>query len=274
MAVLVFALILGLSGALGVDTALNAEAIMLKVAGNQDRTEKLRNEYVYQQHIRVATRRTNGKLAREEITDYLVAPTPDGNKKEMKHIDGRYWHKHRYIDFHGEPVPDKGTLDGGLVESFRDDLLNSKSKDGVDTDLFPLTSEQQKKYDFELLGEQTIHGRRVYRIGFRPKDKKEITWAGEALIDCQDFQPMRVFTKLSRRIPFVVRTMLGTDVPGLGFNVEYRRFNDGVWFPVSFGTEFRLRAVFFINRDIIVSLENSGFRRASVESAIDYTKPK
>jgi hypothetical protein len=274
VAVLVFALILGLSGALGVDTALNAEAIMLKVAGNQDRTEKLRNEYVYQQHIRVATRRTNGKLAREEITDYLVAPTPDGNKKEMKHIDGRYWHKHRYIDFHGEPVPDKGTLDGGLVESFRDDLLNSKSKDGVDTDLFPLTSEQQKKYDFELLGEQTIHGRRVYRIGFRPKDKKEITWAGEALIDCQDFQPMRVFTKLSRRIPFVVRTMLGTDVPGLGFNVEYRRFDDGVWFPVSFGTEFRLRAVFFINRDIIVSLENSGFRRASVESAIDYTEPK
>jgi hypothetical protein len=68
--------------------------------------------------------------------------------------------------------------------------------------------------------------------------------------------------------------MLGTDVPGLGFNVEYRRFDDGVWFPVSFGTEFRLRAVFFINRDIIVSLENSGFRRASVESAIDYTKPK
>jgi hypothetical protein len=152
VAVVVFALILGLSGALGVDTTLNAEAIMFKVAGNQDRTEKLRNEYVYQQHIRVATRRTNGKLAREEITDYLVAPTPDGNKKEMKHIDGRYWHKHRYIDFHGEPVPDKGTLDRAIVESFRDDLLNSKSKDGVDTDLFPLTSEQQKKYDFELLG--------------------------------------------------------------------------------------------------------------------------
>jgi hypothetical protein len=275
-----FALVLTLSVAAGVDAlpptndTLNAEAIMLKVAGNQDRAEKLRNEYVYEQHIRVVTRRTNGRLAREEITDYLVAPTSDGNKKEMKHIDGRYWHQHRYVDFRGEPVPDKDTLDGAIVESFRDDLLNSKSKDGLETDLFPLTSEHQQKYAFELLGEQTAHGRRVYRIGFRPKDKKDITWAGEALIDCQEFQPMRVFTKLSRRIPFVVRTMLGTDVPGLGFNVEYRRFGDGVWFPVSFGTEFRLRAVFFINRDIIVSLENSGFRRASVESAIDYAGPR
>ena len=280
MAVVVFALLLALSGALRLTAfptgsyAANAEAVMARVAANQDRVEKLRNEYVYQQHIRVATRRSNGKLAREETTDYMVAPTADGIKKEMKHIDGRYWHQHRYLDFHGEPIPEKNTLDGALVESFRDDLLNSKSKDGLETDLFPLTSEQQKKYAFELLAEQTVHGRRVYRIGFRPKDKKDIDWAGEALIDAQELQPMRVFTKLSRRIPFAVRTLLGTDVPGLGFNVEYRRFDDGVWFPVSFGTEFRLRAVFFINRDISVSLENSGFRRASVESAIDYAGPK
>jgi hypothetical protein len=278
VAVVLFALVLSLSGAIdatpGSDAPPNAQAIMLKVAGNQDRAERLRNEYVYQQHIRVVTRRTNGKLAREEITDYLVAPTSDGTKKEVKHIDGRYWHKNRYVDFHGEPVPDKDSLDGAIVDGFRDDLLNSESKDGLDTDLFPLTTEHQQKYDFELLGEQTVHGRKVYRIGFGPKNKKDITWAGEALIDCQDFQPLRVFTTLSRRIPFVVRTMLGTDLPGLGFNVEYRRFDDGVWFPVSFGTEFRLRAVFFINRDITVSVENSGFRRANVESTVDYQPPR
>jgi hypothetical protein len=247
---------------------------MARVAANQDRAEKLRNNYVYQQHIRIVTRKTNGKLAREETTDYLVAPTPVGIKKEMKHVNGRYWHKHGFVDFHGDTAPDVDSLDGALVESFRDDLVNSKSKDGFGTDLFPLTSEQQKKYGFDLLGEDTVHGRKVYRIGFRPKDKKDIDWAGEALIDAQDFEPMRVFTKLSRRIPVFVRTLLGTDVPGLGFNVEYRRFDDGIWFPVSFGTEFRLRAVFFINRDITVSLENLGFRRASVESAIDYQVPK
>ena len=101
--------------------------------------------------------------------------------------------------------------------------------------------------------------------------KKDINWAGEALIDTKDFEPSGYLLKLSRRIPFARGArLLGTDVPGLGFNVEYRKFDNGVWFPVSFGTEFRLRAVFFINRDITVSLENSGFQRAHVESAIDY----
>ncbi|MGI9072669.1 MAG: hypothetical protein ACR2JB_15475 [Bryobacteraceae bacterium] len=278
-AALLLALILALSGAGNLDAlpstdgTLTAQTIMLKVAANQDRAEKLRNRYVYQQHIRVATRRTNGKLAREETTDYLVA-TPDGVKKELKHIDGRFWDKHRYVDFHGDPVPEADSLDGAIVESFRHDFVNAKSKDGFESDLFPLTTEEQKKYDFELLGEQTVHGRRVYRIAFGPKDKKDIDWAGEALIDAQDFEPVRVFTRLSRRIPFAVRTLLGTDVPGLGFNVEYRKFYDGVWFPVSFGTEFRLRAVFFINRDITVSLENSAFRHAAVESTIGYKAPR
>jgi hypothetical protein len=241
---------------------------MARVAANQDRGQKARAEYVYQQRIRVATHRTNGKLAREETTDYVVTPTPDGTKKELKHIDGRYWHKGKYLDFHSEPVPESGSLDGSIVHSFRDDLSNDRSKDGLGRDLFPLTSEEQKKYQFELAGDETAQGRKVYRVRFRPRDKEELTWAGEALIDSEEFEPLRVYTKLSRKIPLFVRTLLGTDVPGLGFNVEYRRFDEGVWFPVSFGTEFRLRAVFFINRDITISLENSAFERAKVQSKI------
>ena len=244
------------------------EQIMARVAANQDRGQQARAEYVYLQRIHVASLRTNGKLAREETTDYLVTPTPNGTTKELKHIDGRYWHKGKYLEFHGEPVPDTGVVDSSIVESFRDDLYNDKSKDGLGRDLFPLTSEEQKKYRFELAGEETVQGREVYRVRFRPLDKSELTWAGEALIDAEEFEPLRVYTKLSRKIPFWVRTLLGTDVPGLGFNVEYRRFDEGVWFPVSFGTEFRLRALFFINRDITVSLENSAFQRAKVESQI------
>jgi hypothetical protein len=246
----------------------SVQEIMARVAANQDRGEKARAEYVYQQRIRVVTRRTNGKLAREETTDYLVTPTPDGTKKELKHIDGRYWHKGKYLEFQGEPVPDTGWVDSSIVESFRDDLSNDKSKDGLGRDLFPLTSEEQKKYLFELAGEETVQGRKVYRVRFRPRDRNELTWAGEALIDAEEFEPLRVYTKLSRKIPFWVRTLLGTDVPGLGFNVQYRRFDQGIWFPVTFGTEFRLRAVFFINRDITVSLENSAFERAKVQSKI------
>ena len=246
----------------------SVDEIMARVAANQDRAEHARAEYVYQQRIHVATLRTNGKLAREETADYLVAPTPDGTKKELKRIEGRYWHKGKYLTFQGEPVPEDGWVDSSLVQSFRDDLSNDKSKDGLGRDLFPLTSGEQKQYHFDLVGEDTVKGRRVYRVRFRPRDKSELTWAGEAMIDAEEYEPLRVFTKLSRRIPFFVRTLLGTDVPGIGFNVEYKRFDEGVWFPVSFGTEFRLRAVFFINRDITVALTNSAFQRAKVQSRI------
>ena len=246
----------------------SVDEIMARVAANQDRAEQARAEYVYQQRIHVATLRTNGKLAREETADYLVAPTPDGTKKELKHIEGRYWHKGKYLTFQGEPVPGDGWVDSSIVQSFRDDFFNDKSKDGLGHDLFPLTSGEQKQYRFDLVGEDTVKGRRVYRVRFRPRDKGELAWAGEAMIDAEEYEPLRVFTKLSRRIPFFVRTLLGTDVPGIGFNVEYKRFDEGVWFPVSFGTEFRLRAVFFINRDITVALTNSAFQRAKVQSRI------
>ena len=79
-----------------------------------------------------------------------------------------------------------------------------------------------------------------------------------------------MYTRLSRRIPMLVRTLLGTDVPGLGFSTRYQRVGKDLWFPVSFGTEFRLRAVFFINRNISVSLENRHFQRTSAKSEIQF----
>lgn len=248
----------------------SAAEIMRKVADNQDREQKARASFVYQQNIHVDTRRTSGKLAREERATLVVTPTPKGVEKKRQSITGRYWYKGRYVDFTGEPIPHSDTLDGQLVSNFRDDLTNDSTKDGLAKDLFPLTSDEQKDLKFELAGEQTVAGRKAWRIRFGPADKHEITWAGEALIDQEEFQPVSVYTRLSRRIPFFVRTMLGTDLPGLGFSVQYARVEKDIWFPVSFGTEFRLRAVFFINRDISVSLENKNFKRATVRSGIHY----
>jgi hypothetical protein len=253
--------------------AVTATEIMARVAVNQDRSEALRKQYVYRQHIHVLTHKPGGSLQREETTDYDMIPQPDGVEKKLKLVTGRYWKKGKYESFDGEPVPEADSLDGDLIESLRDDLTNDKSKDGLGKDLFPLTSEEQKKYDFELLGQEQQDGKNVYHIGFKPKDKGDITWAGEAYVDAAEFQPVRVFTKLSRRMPFMVRTMLGTDVPGIGFNVAYKRQDDGVWFPVSFGTEFRLRAVFFINRNISIALENSNFEHTHVESKMKMVGP-
>jgi hypothetical protein len=119
-----------------------------------------------------------------------------------------------------------------------------------------------------LLGEQDARGRKAWRIGFRPADKNDIDWAGEALIDQQEFQPMSVFTKLSRRIPAAVRTLLGTDLPGIGYTVTFQRLDENVWFPASYGCEFTLHVLFFLNREINVSMESSGFRRTKVDTVV------
>lgn len=256
---------------------LTADQIMARVAANQDRAEELRKEYVYKQHIHVASRKTNGKLMREETTDYDVFPQVQESSNKLRQLLGKYWSKGQYLSYSGEPSPDSDSLDGDLVRDFRDDLVDvneRKSKDGLACDLFPLSSKEQAQYTFRLLGEQTLNGRNVYHVGFAPKDKSDITWKGEAFIDKEDLQPVTVFTKLSRRIPFLVRTALGTDLPGLGFSVTYKRQPDGVWFPASFGTEFRLRAVFFINRDISISMQNSDFEKTHVDSAIHYQIPQ
>jgi len=250
------------------DESLSAESIMARVATNQDRSEKLRSQYIYQQHIRVVSRKTNGKVLREETTDYHVVPRPEATERTLQRLTGRYWHGGKYIDFAGNPVPDADSTDGELVHSFREDLTDDKSKDGLARDLFPLTTEEQKTYQFRLIGEETFEGRKTYHIGFTPKDGEDIEWAGEAFIDEDEFQPIYVFSKLSRRIPFGVRTLLGTDLPGIGFAVHYRRQEDGVWFPTSLGSEFRIHVLFFFNRSMSISMENKNFERTHVESKI------
>lgn len=249
---------------------LSAADIMKRVGENQDREQKERANFLYEEKIHVVTRRTNGKLAREEWTTSSILPSSKGLEKKRQEIHGRYWRKGQYIDFRGEPVPEAGSLDGGLISGFRDDLTDEKTKDGIGQDLYPLATEEQKAYRFELAGEQVVDGRPAYRIRYGPVDKSDLTWAGEALIDKDEFQPVTIYSRFSRRLPFFVRAMLGTDLPGFGFNTRYARVEKDVWFPVSFSTEFRLHAVFFINRNIILSMEAKNFHRTSADSHVTF----
>jgi hypothetical protein len=251
---------------------LTAAAIMARVAANQDRSNQLRTDYIYHQRVHVAARKSNGKLMCELTLDYNVIPSATGTKKGLQKLSGRYWHKGRYVDFDHKLKGDDESIDCDVADALGEDLTNEHSKDGVSKDLFPLTSQQQKADRFEYLGQETMEGRRVYRVSFRPKHKKDFDWAGEADIDTHDFQPVDVFTKPSRRIPFVIRTFL-VALPGLGFNLQYQRQPEGVWFPDSFGTEFKVRVLMFYRRQYTISLENTNFRRTHVTSKIRYAGP-
>jgi len=227
---------------------------------------KLRKQFTYEQRVHIQSRYTNGRLAREETAEYDVFPDPDpkGPGRKLTKITGRYWKKGRYVDFTGDAAPGPKSLDESLVLAFRDDRACD----------FPLTTDEQKKYRFELLGEQDVRGRKAWRIGFRPADKNDIDWAGEALVDQREFQPINVFTKLSHRIPFAVRTLLGTDLPGIGYNLNLQRVDEGVWLPSSYGSEFTLHVLFFLNREVNVSMESSGFRRTNLDAAAHVATPR
>jgi outer membrane lipoprotein-sorting protein len=262
------------------DAPLTAADIMARVAANQDKSEQLRAQYVYTRHFHVTSRKTNGKLMCEETGDYQVVPTPDGEKAELKKLDGKVFHKGKFVAYNTDAKQghddefvisaggkDEQPIDRQLVQDFR--RSDSKqTRDGVDRNLFPLTSKRQAEYAFRLLGEQTLNGRAVYHLSFEPKNKNDIDWAGEAFIDKEEFQPVHVFTKLSKKLPLLVRGALGTNLPGIGFSVTYARQPDGVWFPVTMGSEFRLKILFVFSRDIAMSMANSHFEHTKVESKI------
>jgi hypothetical protein len=266
--------------------APTAQDIMSRVAANQDRTEAARLHYVYIQHARVRSLK-GSNLRCEEITDTRITPTETGSDQQLLKLDGRLLHKGRYITYTTLPAPknqtntaktdDKDTnvsidndseTDRDLVENMRSNLVNDKSKDGINNSLFPLTTKEQAGDAFELLGREHLNGHDVYHITFHPKDRSDFGWKGDAYIDTASFEPVLVRTAMARKVPLGVRVLLGTNVPGLGFSITYAPQPDGVWFPIAFGTEFKIHVLFFFSREIIIDAHNLDFEKTHVTSQI------
>lgn len=286
------------AGSPAADPIPSAETIMAKVAANQDREDAERNHYIYVQHAHVTSRKGKTVMC-EETTDFRIVPSAKGSRAELLKLDGRLLAKHGYVpyhtladdrDAHSDPDSDEDrtnvaadhdaltieiaddTTDRDLVENLRSNLTRDReraeSKDGISAALFPLTSKIQADYVFHLAGRERMNGRDVYHLTFRPKDKSDFGWKGDAYIDATAYQPVVVTTDMARKIPLPVRTLLGTNVPGLGFTVVYAPQSDGIWFPVNFSTEFKLRVLFFFSREILIDANNRDFEKTHVTSKI------
>jgi hypothetical protein len=253
----------------------SVDEIMAQVAHNQTRSQEARKQYTYHQKQLLRMNRGGGKVAREERREYEVSPAPRGFHKELARFEGKYEYKGKYVSYDRPGYTYKEMdIDGELINEMSEEMTNDKkSRDGLSADLFPLTEHEQQKYRFQLKGTEQYRGREVYRVRFEPKPHQEFdeaAWKGEALIDAAEFQPVFVQTSLAVHIPLAVRTLLGTNIHGLGFSVSYQKFEDGVWFPVSYGGEFEVRAVFFYKRTISVAMTNQDFRRTHVDSSVTY----
>jgi hypothetical protein len=60
-------------------------------------------------------------------------------------------------------------VDEDLTQDLRKDLTeDGNARDGLSRKLFPLTATEQRRYRFQLAGEEIYRGLAVYRITFTP----------------------------------------------------------------------------------------------------------
>ena len=149
MKILLLAVTLGCAWAQPPDVS----QIMSRVALNQAKSQDLRKSYVYHQKQLLRLVRGSGKVAREEHREYVITPQDRGVKKDLAHFDGKYEKHGKYVayDRPGYEYKDMD-IDGGLIDSMSKDMTDDhNSRDGISSNLFPLTYHQQLKYNFKLV---------------------------------------------------------------------------------------------------------------------------
>ena len=269
--------------------AVDPTEIMTQMAAKMEAAHDARRQYVYHQSVRARLMKTNGQPARIEKREYTAAPGPERTAKKLESLAGEsHKSKNEVIRYTEEGFKKDGMdIDGGLMESLIGKLVNSrKSRDGIPPDAFPLRPSHLPRYKFTYLGASEYKGRPAHRIHFEPKDGKNThclnigdsgdddcaSWKGEALVDAEDLQPIRMFTNTTFRMPRAIKMMLGTNIQQVGFAVSYERVAPGVWFPATYGSEFRIDVLFRYKRVITLALESKDFRKTAAESRITFEK--
>jgi len=262
--------------------------IMRRMAASIESSVEARRQYVYKQKVRARLLRPNGRVARQESREYTVAPGPEITEKTLVSLAGEYHKSKTDIIKYDKPGFEKGgiDIDGDVMRDLVDDLVDDKkSRDGIPHDLFPISTKDLTAYTFTFQEETVEKGRKTYRIAFQPARKSTCVsiggeddcgdskpWKGEVLVDAEEFQPVRIYTDLAFKMPWGVKVFLGTNIRQVGFSVAYARLAPNVWFPVSYGTEFKLDVLFGYHRVITLALDSSEFRRGEAKSEIRFAE--
>ena len=97
-------------------------------------------------------------------------------------------------------------------------------------------------------------------------------WKGEALIDAEEMQPVRIVTDLAFKMPWGIKVFLGTNLRQTGFAVTYTRVAPGIWFPATYGTEFKLDLLFGYHRVITMAMDSSDFRKTTADTKVTFAQ--
>lgn len=266
-----------------------AAGIMAKVAANVEKATDLRRQYVYRQYVTSSLVRSSGQISRKEKREYQVFPTAKTTEKKLVLLNGQYRKGKEMVSYTEAGFKYKEMdVDGDLIRDLTKDLVDEKnSRDGIPHSLFPLRAKDLPGYRFTANGEFEHLGRRTYKILFEPAQKHNCinigdgddecagpVWKGEAWIDAAELEPARITTEQTFRMPWGVKVFLGTNLQQTGFSVTYKRLGDNVWFPVSYGTEFRFSVLWGYKRTVTLSLVSDGFQKTDAASKIEYELAK
>lgn len=248
-----------------------AAEIMRRAAENMDRAQTERAVYVYDQNVFVRLKRANGKTAREESREYVVVPAEKGAKRKMVKLEGKVIEGKKEIPYSDPKFRvKKMDIDGDLTDSFAHDLLWARHGR---VEWFPIRKKNLDRYAFTLNGTEKYREYDVWRVSYQEiknDDGDPACWAGEALIERSEFQPVLLTSSWECKIPLAVKTLLGINVSHIGAKITFRRFDNKVWFPVSCGGEMKLRVLFMYARTIAFSASAGNFRKADVQSSIQF----
>jgi hypothetical protein len=270
-------------GGLASELALpDIQILMARVAENQRQSWEARANFVYRQQVHLRFLRSRGQVCRDEYRYYDVFPQSQSTEKKLIQFNGRYYKDGKFFDYDKPGFTYKDIdIDGEVINDLAEDLTNDKnSRDGLISELFPLKAEEQINYCYRLAGTMKYKGRDAFVVRFDPMKLKEgreedsgPCWGGEILLDALELQPLLITSRFVEKIPFWVKTALGTNLQHLGFKVEYQKFSDGIWFPIAYGGEFNLKVLHFYKRNMIVSLENKDFRRTEIQTQLSFDLP-
>jgi hypothetical protein len=285
----------------GAEPGKDALAIMKELAANTDAAIEARRQYVYHQHVRSGLSKTNGQVICKESREYIVIPQEASTERKLVSFDGQCHEGTKMVPYSppgrvqpgmrqkpsaaGDRLAAQVTSERESITSVIGDFATDpKSRDGIPRQLFPLSGPELTRYRFTLKGETAIKGRRAYDILFDSTDARErhcidideygcSPWKGEAWIDAEDYQPVRIDTQQAHSVPWEARVFLGLNFHQLGFSVTYQRVAAGVWFPATYGTEFRFTVLWGYKRTITLSMENTDFRKTDAQSTVEFESP-
>jgi hypothetical protein len=145
-------------------------------------------------------------------------------------------------------------------------LGDSKSKKPT-RDNF-LTPELVARFDFTLIGHETINGRDAYQVSFQPKDPEPPTHrildkllnrlSGTLWIDAQEFEVARADVQLKSEVNLLGGAL--ASLKKLAYTMTRTRVADGIWFSTSSSGDFQGRKLIDDMR-VRTKSQASNFRR-------------